>query len=63
MAANIKNGQILILSATAPETIETVAHTNKAWKNQSEASEYPVSSELESVQVEKDPIYPPSGIP
>ena len=27
-AANMKNGQILILSATAPETIEAVAQTN-----------------------------------
>ena len=28
IAAKIKNGQILILSATAPDTIEAVAHTN-----------------------------------
>ena len=36
IAAKMKNGHILILSATAPDTIEAVAQTNIVWKNQSE---------------------------
>ena len=63
IAQNKKNGQILILSAIVPETIEQVVAQKTIWKNQSEPSEYPVSIELASLQGRKVPINPPSGIP
>ena len=49
IAQNKKNGQILILSAIVPETIEQVVAQKTIWKNQSEPSEYPVSIELASL--------------
>ena len=63
IAEKMKNGQILILSATAPETIEAVAQKNIVWKNQSEYPEYPVSALEESVHIVNEPTYPPSGTP
>ncbi len=37
-------GHTLIRSAHAPETIETAVAQKTIWKNQSEATEYPVSA-------------------
>ena len=39
IAANKKNGQILILSANVPDTIDIVVAQNTIWKNQSDPSE------------------------
>ena len=63
IAANKKNGQILILSANVPDTIDIVVAQNTIWKNQSEPSEYPVSNDELSLHGVNEPIYPPSGIP
>ena len=63
IAAKIKNGQIFILSARVPDTIDTVVAQKTIWKNQSDPSEYPVANVLASLQGIKDPIKPPSGIP
>ena len=38
IATNKKKGQILILSAKVPDTIDAVVATNTIWKNQSDAA-------------------------